>query len=186
MLNHQATPAVIVRVALHFKHVVYVLKQITYMEEIFKRLQVALGTKEPTITSFRNALRTLPEKERESMKRDIFALAFLYWPELAKYQQGYVETILGHEPEMLLTYLIKDTVLGALRYPVKEPESFCKFFHIFSKSKMNHKISTRHLAFSLLLGFDIPLKVRTLAEYIHRKKPDADDVFGFVQRLDID
>jgi hypothetical protein len=156
------------------------------MEEILKRLQSALGTKEPTITSFRNALRTLPEEEIEAMKRDIFALAFLYWPELAKYQQGYVETILGHEPEMLLTYLIKDTVLGALRYPVKEPESFCKFFHIFSKSKMNHKISTRRLAFSLLLGFDIPLKVRTLAEYIHKKKPDTDDVLGFVQRLDID
>jgi hypothetical protein len=120
------------------------------MEEIFKRLQVALGGKEPTITSFRNALKTLPEEEREVMKRDLFALAFLHWPELAKHQQGYVETILAHEPEMLLTYLIENTVLGSLRYPVKEPESFFKFFHIFSKSKMNHKISTRHLAFSLL------------------------------------
>jgi hypothetical protein len=156
------------------------------MKFTIRRFQSALGGKEPTITSFRNALKTLPEEEREVMKRDLFALAFLHWPELAKYQQDYVKTILGHEPEMLLTYLIENTVLGSLRSPVKEPESFFKFFHIFSKSKMNHKLSIRRLAFSLLLGFDLPLKVRTLAEYIHRKKPDTDDVFGFVQRLDID
>jgi hypothetical protein len=117
---------------------------------------MVLGRKEPTITSFRNALKTLSEREKESLKRDIFNLAFLYWPELAKYQQNYVETILGHEPDMLLTYLINDTVLGSLRYPVREPEPFFKFFHIFSKAKMNHKISRRRLAFSLLLSLIFP------------------------------
>jgi hypothetical protein len=156
------------------------------MKETLKRVQMVLGRKKPTITSFRNALKSLSEQEREMLKRDIFNLAFLYWSNLKQYQQDYVETILGHEPEMLLTYLINDTVLGSLRYPVKEPEPFFKFFHIFSKSKMNHKISKRRLAFSLLLIFDIPLKLRSLAEYIHTKKPDTDDVCGFVERLDID
>ena len=161
------------------------LKQII-MKETLKRVQMVFGTKKITLSSFRNALKTLPEKEREMLRRDVFALAFLYWPELAKYQQDYVETILSHEREMLITYLVKNTVLGSLRYPVRDRESFLKFIHIFSKSKMNRKLSKRHLAFSLLLGFDIPLRFRTLAEYIHRKKPDTDDVCGFVERLDID
>jgi hypothetical protein len=69
------------------------------MKFTIRRFQSALGGKEPTITSFRNALKTLPEKEREVMKRDLFDLAFLHWPELAKYQKGYVETILVHEPD---------------------------------------------------------------------------------------
>ena len=57
------------------------------MKETLKRVQMVLGRKKPTITSFRNALKTLSEQEREALKRDIFNLAFLYWSNLKQYQQ---------------------------------------------------------------------------------------------------
>ena len=156
------------------------------MEEILKRLQLALGTKEPTITSFRNALRTLPEEEIEAMKRDIFALAFLYWLELAKYQRQFIRSLFFHERQMVLTYLLEKTVLGSIRYPIRDVDSFLKYIHIFYNSKMNIKLSLNFLSFVLLLVFDLPFKVSTLSAYILRRKPYSDELWAFVERQEID
>ena len=156
------------------------------MEEILKRLQAALGTKEPTITSFRNALKTLPEEEVEAMKRDVFALAFLHWLELAKYQRQFIRSLFFHERQMVLTYLLEKTVLGVIRYPVRDVNSFLKYVHIFYNSKINIKLSLRHLSFVLLLVFDLPFKVSTLRAYILRRKPYSDELWAFIERQEID
>ena len=121
------------------------------MEEIFKRLQVALGAKEPAITSFRNALKTLPEEEIEAMKRDIFTLAFLYWLELAKYQRKFIRSLFFHERQMVLTYLLEKTVLGVIRYPVRDVDSFLKYVHIFPERHYNTHNNNPRKAFELVI-----------------------------------
>jgi hypothetical protein len=156
------------------------------MKETIKRLQEALGTKEFTITAFKKALKTLPEKERKIMKRDVFTLAFLYWEDLAEYQKVFIRSLFLREHEMVLSYLLTKTVLGEIRYPVRDVDSFLKFFHIFYKSKINLKISLRFLSFVLLLVFDLPFKISTLGAYILRRKPYSDELWAFVEKQEID
>ena len=141
---------------------------ISIMMKVLKRVQSVLGTKRPTVAVF-----------------DIFMLAFGYWNELPAYFREFLVRLFVHDRECLLHFLLEETPLKELRYPLLKPDLVLKLMFILEKNKKTGRISYLHLAFALLVSFRYPYTLRTLAEYLRKQQPVAGDLLQLAGKIQI-
>lgn len=150
-----------------------------------KRVQSTLGTKRPTVSLFNQVLNNLSTKDQQRLRKDVFHLAFGHWNEIPAYFQKFLVRLFVHDREMLLCFLLEETPLKALRYPLLKPDLVLKLLFILEKNKTNGRISYLHLAFALLISFRYPYKLRTLAEYLRKQQPVAGDLLQLAGIIEI-
>lgn len=155
------------------------------MKKVFKRVQTVLGTKHPTTALYENVLNQLPANEQLRLKNDIFLLAFGYWNQLPEYFHQFLINYFTHDRESLLDFVLENTLLGALRYKLSHPQLVIKVFHILERNKKVGRLSYLHLAFVLLISFDYPYKLRTLAEYLRRGDLTAGELLQLAGKIEI-
>lgn len=160
------------------------LRQIC-MKKLLLRIQSVLGQPRPTAKRFKEVFNQLPDYEREQLRKDILLLAFAHWSQLPAYFQRFLVDVFKQDRELLLSFLLEETPLGQLRYALFDRDLVLKLFYIVERNKREGRLSFRHLAFVLLLAFDYPYTLRTLAEYLRRQQPLAGEVLQLAGRIEI-
>jgi hypothetical protein len=131
------------------------------------------------------AIKRLTEKEVEQLNRDLFSLAFVHWCDLPREFKVFLIRLSRHDRQLVQDYIMKHTILGAIRYKPKHPELFISMLHIIEEANTIKGMSYAHLASSVLMVFDFDLKVNTFNNYICNNKIDAERVRELIGVIEI-
>jgi hypothetical protein len=161
------------------------------MEEILKRIRRALGVRTPSVPKYKKAIKKLTEQEAEQLRRDIFSLAFVYWDDLRDDNEDHRDFKLfllrffRSDRQLVQDYVMKHTILGAIRYKPQHPELFISMLHIIEEANTIKGMSCKHLSSAVLMAFDFDLKVNTLNNYICNNRIDAEKIMELTGRIEI-
>ena len=158
---------------------------LNYMETVLKRVLSVLGSPRPTPPLFKEVFNQLQEPKRKRLRKDLFYLAFVHWKELPLFFRKFLIRLFSHDREFLLDYILEDTPLGELRHPLYKPDLVLSLMHILEQNKTTGRISYLHMAFSLLIAFRYPYKIRTLSEYLRTKQPVAGELLQMAGKIEI-
>lgn len=142
------------------------------MEE---ELKSQLGP-EPTVCNFHEVLNRMTPEARSLCRKKMYGLALSGWSTLSLAYRRFLLRLIKSERQQFIDYIRQDTVLGELLYNLKDPDLFKKLLHLLECPTQKYKPSYTELSFSLLLGFSIPLKVKTLSDQIRYMYPDTDEL----------
>jgi len=144
-----------------------------------------MGVKRPSYVVYQQVEKQLSADELRDLQRDLFHLAFIYWKALPLYYRQFLIRVYTHDRESLLVYLLEETPLGALRHSLYRPDLVLQLMHILERSKPVGRKSFLHLGFGLLLVFDFPFRLRTMAEYLRRQQPTAGDLLQIAGKIEV-
>lgn len=149
-----------------------------------KQLKALLGAK-PTVCNYQKHVKTLSPKEREVFLKDTFALAFSDWRDWEPAYRSFMVCLIESERQRFIDFVRNDTVLGEFLYNLKDKELFERILNLLEQPCRKHKTSYTDLSFSVLLAFDINLKVKTLSDKIRYSPADVDDLFELYEKVAI-
>jgi len=161
------------------------------MEEIMKRIRRALGVRTPSVPKYKKAIKKLTEQEAEQLRRDIFSLAFVYWADLRDNNEDhrdfkvFLMRFFRHDRQLVQDYIMKHTILGAIRYKPQHPELFISMLHIIEEANAIKGMSCKHLSSAVLMAFDFDLKINTFNNYICNNKIDAEKIMELMGKIEI-
>ncbi|MDD4515978.1 hypothetical protein [Massilibacteroides sp.] len=155
------------------------------MKKFMLRIQSVMGTKRPSYAVYKQVEKDLSAEQLQNLQRDLFHLAFAYWKSLPNYYRKFLIRVYKHDRESLLIYLLEETPLGELRHSLYKPELVLKLMYMLEKNKKVGRISYLSVAFGLLLSFDYPFKLRTMAEYLRRQQPSAGELLQMAGKIEI-
>ena len=155
------------------------------MEETIKRVRRALGVVTPKVALYDEAIKRLTEKEVEQLNRDLFSLAFVHWCDLPRAFKVFLIRLSRHDRQLVQDYIMKHTILGAIRYKPQHPDLFISMLHIIEEANTIKGMSCRHLSSAVLMVFDFDLKVNTFNNYIYNNKIDAEKVRELIGVIEI-
>jgi hypothetical protein len=134
-----------------------------------KRFIAAMGTDHPTVSSFNQVFNQSSNDKRECIVLDLILLATYSYEELPLRYRRFIQALIAHNRQQFVDFIVH-TVIGSLRVEMPLPHLFLKFIAVLSKY-LAWKGKQRLIAMLLLLVFDLPFKVRTVAEYLQRQCP---------------
>lgn len=149
-----------------------------------KQLKALLGAK-PAVCNYQKHVKTLSPKEREVFLKDTFALAFSDWRDWEPAYRSFMVCLIESERQRFIDFVRNDTVLGEFLYNLKDKELFERILNLLEQPCRKHKTSYTDLSFSVLLAFDINLKVKTLSDKIRYSPADVDDLFELYEKVAI-
>ena len=161
------------------------------MEEILKRIRRALGVRTPSVPKYKKAIKKLTDQEAEQLRRDIFSLTFVYWDDLRDNNEDHRDfkvfllRFFRSDRQVVQDYIMKHTILGAIRYKPQHPELFISMLHIIEEANTIKGMSCKHLTSAVLMAFDFDLKVNTLNNYICNDRIDAERIMELTGRIEI-
>ena len=155
------------------------------MEKELKRLQSLFGVVKPTVALFESEMEKLPLAESAVWRLLVFRLSFGYYARLPLRYKKFVCKYLKHDRLGYTAYLTRHTPLGGLRYRLVHPGLFLKMVHLLACEPENGKISYLHLASCLLLSFDLPNTLRTLAEKLRVCRHAPDELLQLLGKVEI-
>lgn len=125
--------------------------------------------------------------KEEWKKYEVFAYgqALCEWQELPKYYQAFLTNLICHNRQPFLDYLLENTVMSALRYPLQQKEMLRKLVNLMEGNKRDYKPSFEALAFACQLGFKSDLKISTLGDYIRKSKLDTEEILNLCGLVEI-
>lgn len=151
------------------------------MEEELKSL---LGP-EPTVRNFHEVVNRLSPEAQNLLRKRTYGLALSGWSDLSFAYRRFLLRLIKSERQLFIDYIRQDTVLGELLYNLKAPDLFKKMIHLLECPTQKRNPSYTELSFSLLLGFQIPLKVKTLSDQIRYARPDTDELLELYGKAEI-
>ncbi|MDH6304364.1 hypothetical protein M2459_001097 [Parabacteroides sp. PF5-5] len=120
-------------------------------------LRKLLG-RHPSVRRFNALLANCTAEEKQVHYHRIYRLALSKWSSCSKRYQEFFRNFIKHDWQSCLNYIHKETVLGVLGYSLDNPIMFEKMCNLVERKSKNHPVSYNHLAFSLLLSFNLNLK----------------------------
>lgn len=127
----------------------------------------------------------MPEDERTDYLKKTFGFAFSEWRNLNVAYRKFLVALIKSERQQFVEFVRKDTVLGEFLYELKDKELFVRILNLLEQPSKKHRTSYRELAFSILLGFSIELKVKGLSDKIRYAKAETDDLFELFKETEI-
>lgn len=141
---------------------------------------------QPTVQHFREIVMNLSSEERTDFMKDLFGLAFSEWRNLTVIYRKFLIALIKGERQSFIEFVRKDTILGELLYDLKDEEMFIRILNLLELPCKKHKTFYTGLAFSLLLGLNIDLKVKSLSDKIRYAKADTDDLYELFEKIMLD
>lgn len=141
---------------------------------------------QPTVQHFRKLVMNLPEEERAGFLKAAFGLAFSEWGSLPVAYRKFLVALIKSERERFVVFVHRETVLGEFLYKLKDEELFFRILSLLECPSRKYPVSYTGLSFSVLLGFDVNLKVKSLSDKIRYAKPETDDLFELFEGVRID
>ena len=135
----------------------------------------------PSVSLYQQCLTSMPAEEQQAFRRKTYAIALSEWNELNLPYRLFLVRLIKSERQEFLDYLHDETILGQFLYDMEELNLFLKVLNLLAKPCKNHKTSYTQLSFSLLLSFNMGLKIKTLSDKIRYAKADS---FDFVELME--
>lgn len=152
---------------------------------MYKDLKALFGTEVPSVRKFKQKLSELSPKEQHVWRISAYHAAFCDWSDLPVSYRKLLSNLMQNDWQGALDFLINDTVLSTLRYPLQDPDLLFKMLALLEGRKQQYA----HFAFILLLVFKSPYKVSYLGDLLRTRRPDTDellDVYGRAKINNID
>ena len=81
---------------------------------------------------------------------------------------------------------MEQSVLKDIRFKLQHPDEFKKMCHLIEGIETNVNCSFYHLAFSVLLAFELPLKVNTLRNQLRDSTFTPEEALDILGKATID
>lgn len=151
---------------------------------MYNKLKELFGTAVPSVRMFKSLLKNLPESEQEVYKKAAVSAAFCDWAVLPQYYRDFLTRLFFHDKQKTLDYLLKETVLGSLRYKLHEPKLMQKLFTYVEGNQDDYEPFLIRLSFSMLLAFQIDKSVEYYADMLSQNGLTSDDFTYFIELRD--
>lgn len=151
---------------------------ITLLSEntMYNKLKELFGTEVPSVKMFKLLLRGLLGEEQEVYRKAAVSAAFCNWAIMPQYYRDFLTRLFLHDKQKALDYLLKETVLGSLRYKLREPELMQKLFtYVEGKQEDGYAPSLVRLSFTLLLAFRVDKSVEYYGDILSRNDLTLND-----------
>ncbi|MDR1937398.1 MAG: hypothetical protein LBQ73_02725, partial [Tannerellaceae bacterium] len=123
----------------------------------------------PSVRRFEAWLSGESPAERERYYRIAWHASLHQWGQCPKKYRVFLVNLIRHDWQGFLNYILDETVIGELRHPVENADLLKKAFHLLAQSHTKHRVSYNHLSFTLLLAFELRLKVSVLGDQIRTR-----------------
>ena len=100
---------------------------------MYKELKMLFGGKKPSVRKFNLALRALSLEEQNRYYKVAYDAAFTEWDTLSQSYRTFLRDLLLHDKQRTADYLRRETVLGVLAYPLREPELLRRVFALLEQ-----------------------------------------------------
>lgn len=151
-----------------------------------RNLLMALLGAQPAVCTYQKHVNNLLPEEREVFYKDSFALAFSDWRNLSPAYRDFFVSLIKSERQRFIDFVRNDTVLGEFLYDVKDEALFIRILNLLEQPEKKRKTSYTNLAFSVELGFNIVLKVKSLSDKIRYARAETDDLYDLFQKISIE
>lgn len=138
----------------------------------------------PSVSLYQQCLTSMPAEERQTFRRKTYAIALSEWSELNSPYRLFLVRLIKSERQEFLDYLHDETILGQFLYDMEDLNLFLKVLGLLAKPSKNHITSYTKLSFSLLLSFNMNLKIKTLSDKIRYAKADTFDFVELMEKND--
>ncbi|MFV0582626.1 MAG: hypothetical protein ACK5N4_11335 [Parabacteroides gordonii] len=143
---------------------------------MYNKLKELFGTEVPSVTMFKSLLENLPESEQEVYKKAAVSAAFCDWAAMPQYYRDFLTRLFFHDKQKTLNYFLKETVLGSLRYELREPKLIQKLFtYVEGRQDDGYEPSYIRLSFTLLSAFRIDKSVEYYGDILSKNDLTLDD-----------
>jgi len=133
-----------------------------YYEEIKKLFH----GKRPSVNRFKQSLKPYSSEEQDKYYQIAYRAAINEWERIPEWYREFFITLVKNDRQRFLDFLLLHTIIGSLRYTLQEPDLLVKLLHLLER-KIDHTfVSFNHLSFSVLLAFQLHLKISTLGDKI--------------------
>ena len=149
---------------------------------MYQDLKKLFGGKKPSVRKFNLALQTVPSEEQSRCYKAAYDAAFSEWGTLPRSYQTFLRDLLLHDKQRTADYLRRHTVLGALAYPLREPELVRRLLAVLEQGTSSY----RHLAFVLLLLFPYTETIDYLSDKLRMERLTTDDLCELLDRMQLD
>ena len=147
---------------------------------------MALLGAQPALCVYQKHVNNLLPKEREVFYKDSFALAFSDWRNLSPAYRDFFVSLIKSERQRFIDFVRNDTVLGEFLYDVKDEALFIRILNLLEQPEKKRKTSYTNLTFSVQLGFNIKLKLKSLSDKIRYAKAETDDLYELFEKITIE
>lgn len=147
---------------------------------------MALLGAQPAVCIYQKHVNNLLPEEKEAFYKDTFAVAFSDWRNLSPVYRDFFVNLIKSERQHFIDFVRNDTVLREFLYDVKDEALFIRILNLLEQPEKRRKTSYTNLAFSVKLGFNIDLKMKSLSDKIRYARADTDDLYELFQKITIE
>lgn len=122
----------------------------------------------PDVDEFNRNLDTMSAKGRKLFREKIYRLAFLIWHALPQKHRIFIVGVIIHDRQAYADFVIQETVIGYIRYPLRHPTLFIRMLHLTEAVERSASVSLNGLAMSVVICFETPWVISTLGDKISR------------------
>ena len=133
-----------------------------------QEIQKLFSNKELSVRKFEEAISSFPTEKQQHYYTRAYQIGFSEWTTLSKKHKILLRDLTKHNLQAFLDFLCNSTVLSEHRYLLEDKEEFIQLLSLLRKKKNNVKSSYLRLAFSVLLSFDLDLKIDSFRKYLRR------------------
>ena len=148
----------------------------------FKRL---LEGEVPSVAKFKAKTMNLSSEERQQWLYMAFDTALHEWSELSSKYKRFLVNLIKSERQSFLDYIRQETILGELLFKPDNPVLLRKIAWLLEGGVKENKSSSWDLTFSLLLAFDLNLKLSSLHQYMRTDTFTTDDMVELLEITEI-
>ncbi len=156
------------------------------MDQDLNELTLFFEGKTPSVSMFKRKLVLEPYEIQHAYLDHFFDLALHTWDIVRPVVQNFYECLVKSFRQEFLDYLSTRTVVSRLRYPPQDLEGLKLVINLVEQPGW-YRYHTNYtwLAFSLMMGFNIRMKVKSLSDSIRYATPEAGDIIDLVQHRNI-
>lgn len=142
------------------------------------------GSRQPSVRRFYDALKNLPEQEKEKWNRLAYYVAVNEWEKLPVWYKEFLTNLVKRQWQGFLDYTKQTSILGTLYIPIEDKKMVRKMFSMFSHmpKEKRKKASFNQIAFMLCLCIGEKGKISHLSDRIS-KGMMAPEEFEYLKEL---
>ena len=164
------------------KDVRMLVSKLHLMQEIKK----LFPGKDLSVRKFTKTLSDFPPEKQQYYYSKAYTNTLFKWETLSQRNKTFLVNLVNHDPDNYIKFIRDTTILGQLQYTLKNQEEFIKLLNLTEANEKNVKCSFSHLAFSLLLSFNINLKTSSLRKYLRTATFTPEELLELNGRATID
>lgn len=122
----------------------------------------------PDVDEFNHTLDAMSAQGRKLFREKIYRLAFQIWHVLPQKHCVFIVGVIIHDRQAYVDFVIQQTVIGSIRYPLRYPRLFLRMLHLTEATERPASVSLNGLSMSVVISFETPWLISTMGDKISK------------------